>query len=298
MIFNFQKSLLCLLLFALFFSCSRPIADFTYNDTNRTAPAKIQFENNSEKAETYEWDFGDGNSSTEVSPNHQYNASGNYMVRLKAVKGNKSTLLEKRLVIDAPKECLVIIETDFGTMTAILYNETPKHRDNFIKLAEEGYYDDLLFHRVINGFMIQGGDPNSRNAKQDAPLGSGGPGYTVPAEFVDTLVHHKGALAAARMGDQMNPQKKSSGSQFYIVQGKPVTEQELSIFEGRKGIQYGRAQKETYLELGGTPFLDNAYTVFGKVIKGLDVIDKIATVQTGRGDRPVENVKMKITVIK
>ena len=295
---NNQRNLLLLSLLFLFFSCSRPIAEFTYQAQKRTAPAKVQFENTSQKAESYEWDFGDGNISTEPTPNHQYMGSGNYVVKLKAIKGKKSTLVEKRLVIDAPKECLVLIETSFGTMTAILYNDTPLHRDNFIKLAEEGYYNDLLFHRVINGFMIQGGDPNSRNASKNARLGSGGPKYTVEAEFVDTLVHLKGALAAARAPDAVNPEKRSSGSQFYIVQGRMFNEQELSIIEGRGGFTYDKDLKESYLKNGGYPPLDRGYTVFGQVIKGLEVIDEIANVQTGMGDRPVEDVKMKITVIK
>jgi peptidyl-prolyl cis-trans isomerase B (cyclophilin B) len=183
-------------------------------------------------------------------------------------------------------------------MTLKLSDETPQHRDNFIKLAEEGYYDGLIFHRVINGFMIQGGDPNSRNAAPGAQLGSGGPGYQVPAEFVDDLVHVKGAIAAARTGDNVNPQKMSSGSQFYIVHGKPMTEQELTMMESRKGIRYTPAQREAYLTHGGTPFLDRDYTVFGQVIEGLEVIDKIAASATDRGDRPKEDITMKIVVIK
>jgi peptidyl-prolyl cis-trans isomerase B (cyclophilin B) len=183
-------------------------------------------------------------------------------------------------------------------MTVWLYDATPKHRDNFLKLAEQGYFDDLLFHRVINGFMIQGGDPNSRNAKPNQQLGSGGPGYTIPAEFVDSLVHKKGALAAARTGDQVNPEKKSSGSQFYIVQGRAVTADELDMIESRKGFRYSKEQRDTYMAAGGTPFLDRDYTVFGEVIEGLDVIDKIASVATLPGDRPKVDVRMKIKPVK
>lgn len=132
------------------------------------------------------------------------------------------------------KETLVEISTDFGTMKFKLYNETPKHRDNFIKLAKEGFYNGTLFHRVIKDFMIQGGDPQSKNAAPDVMLGNGGPGYTIPAEFNSKLIHKKGALAAARLGDQVNPQKASSGSQFYIVQGKPMTAAELNMMAARK----------------------------------------------------------------
>ena len=198
----------------------------------------------------------------------------------------------------APETCLIEIQTSYGNMTVKLYDETPLHRDNFIKLAEEGFYDGLLFHRVINGFMVQGGDPQSRNAASGMPLGSGGPGYQVAAEIKPDLVHMKGAIAAARTGDAVNPEKKSSGSQFYIVQGRPMSEQELEIMEERKGIHYTPEQRKQYETEGGTPFLDQEYTVFGQVIKGLEVIDAIAGVQTDRNDRPREDISMKVVVIK
>ncbi len=190
------------------------------------------------------------------------------------------------------KEQYVLIETDFGNMKVKLYNETPQHRDNFVKLVKEKYYDDLLFHRIINGFMIQGGDPNSKNAAPGAPLGAGGPGYQVPAEIGKP--HIKGALAAARTSDAVNPQKMSSGSQFYIVHGSLQNENALINIARQKGITYTADDLKRYQELGGTPQLDNDYTVFGEVVEGLDVIDKIAAVQKGQGDRPVEDVKMRI----
>ena len=179
-------------------------------------------------------------------------------------------------------------------MTILLYDNTPQHRDNFLKLVSENYFDDLLFHRVISGFMIQGGDPGSRDARPGQRLGSGGPGYTIPAEFDVENIHVKGALAAARTGGPSNPQKRSSGSQFYIVQGKPVGDAELDMMGMRSGYNYPENHREAYKEAGGTPFLDREYTVFGMVTEGLDVIDKIAAVQTVPGDRPVEDVKMKI----
>lgn len=196
------------------------------------------------------------------------------------------------------KQKMVEITTDYGTMTIRLYDETPLHRDNFLKLAEEGFYNDLLFHRIIKGFMIQGGDPNSKGAAPEVQLGNGGPGYTVPAEFRNGLYHKKGALAAARLGDQMNPQRASSGSQFYIVQGAPVPQPQLQQLAARSGIQYTPEQIEMYTTVGGTPFLDGQYTVFGEVVEGLDVIDKIAAVQTRPGDRPVQDVKMTVRVVK
>lgn len=193
---------------------------------------------------------------------------------------------------------MVLISTNYGDMKAILYNETPLHRDNFIKLVKEGYYDGTLFHRVIDGFMIQGGDPDSKTAKPKQMLGQGGPGYTIPAEFKQELIHKKGALAAARMGDNVNPQKASSGSQFYIAQGKRYTSEELNMLQARMGKQFNQTQKDAYVNEGGVPFLDYEYTVFGQVIEGLEVIDKIAKVQKDRYDRPIEDVKMTISIVE
>lgn len=278
-------------------SCAvKPKASFSIPAQKFVAPAEVAFTNSSLKADSYEWDFGDGSKSTEASPTHRYMQSGNYAVILKAKKGSKTTTFKQMVQVTAPEHCLVEIETSMGTMIAELYNGTPKHRDNFIKLAEEGYFNDLLFHRVIRGFMIQGGDPDSRNAQAGKMLGMGGPSYQIPAEFVDTLCHVKGALAAARTN---NPEKKSSGSQFYIVQGNgPVEDGMLTQIENSKHFHYTPEQRQLYKELGGTPHLDRDYTVFGRVIKGLEIIDQIAATQTGAGDRPVKDVKMKIRVIK
>lgn len=196
------------------------------------------------------------------------------------------------------KTTMVIISTDLGKMKAVLYNETPLHKENFIKLAKEGYFDGCLFHRVIDGFMIQGGDPDSKTAKPGQMLGQGGPGYTIPAEFKQELIHKKGALAAARMADQVNPQKASSGSQFYIAQGKSYTENELNMLSSRMGKAFNKQQMEAYTTVGGVPFLDYEYTVFGEVVEGLEVIDKIAAVEKDRRDRPVQDIKMTIKVVE
>ena len=195
-------------------------------------------------------------------------------------------------------EALVLISTEYGDMKVKLYNETPKHRDNFLKLAEQGFYDGLLFHRVIQNFMIQGGDPDSRDAAPGQQLGQGGPGYTIPAEFDPMLIHKKGALSAARMGDQVNPQKASSGSQFYIVHGQVVTPQQLSQFQQQTGRQYTTEQVQTYTTVGGTPHLDMGYTVFGEVVEGLEVIDKIAAQQTNQANRPLQDIKMTVEVLE
>ncbi|HQV99048.1 MAG TPA: peptidylprolyl isomerase [Bacteroidia bacterium] len=189
----------------------------------------------------------------------------------------------------------VLISTSMGDMVVKLYNGTPQHRDNFLKLVNEKFYDSLLFHRVISGFMIQGGDPQSKNAAAGVMLGMGDVGYTIPAEFVDTLFHKKGALCAARTP---NPQKASSGCQFYIVQGRVMTNDQVQMLESQRGIVLSAKQKEAYTTIGGTPQLDRDYTVYGEVIKGLDVLDKIASVKTAPGDRPVEDVRMKMKLIK
>ena len=278
-------------------ACSRPTAIFSYRGEER-APASVQFENVSEKSESFEWNFGDGDTSSRVSPQHRYMESGEYTVQLTAIMGKKKRTTEKIIKIEPPKYCLVEVQTSFGNMLIQLDDAAPQHRDNFLKLADERFFDSLLFHRVIDGFMIQGGDPASRNASPNKPLGAGGPGYTLPAEFADTLAHIKGALAAARRGGAANPQKRSSGSQFYLVHGRTVTDAQLNQFEAQKGIRYSRKIREAYKELGGAPFLDQEYTVFGRVIEGIEVIDKIAGVRTKPGDRPVEDVIMKIRVIK
>ncbi len=200
---------------------------------------------------------------------------------------------------DAEKTHVLLISTDMGDITVMLHNETPEHRDNFLKLAEEGFYEGILFHRVINGFMIQAGDPHSRDAAPGERLGTGGPGYTIPAEIKSGLFHQKGALSAARQGDQVNPERRSSGSQFYIVQGRSYSKEELNVMASNMGTTFTDEQIERYTTVGGTPHLDDDYTVFGQVIDGLDVIDKIAEVETGAGDRPVNDVSIKsITVIE
>lgn len=292
-----SKRLLIVLSFFYIVSCA-PIPQFTYEVEESVAPARVKFANQSEKAETYRWEFGDSNTSDETEPDHRYMASGNYEVTLFAIKGNKEKSIKQRIVIEAPQRCLVELETKFGNMLIELFDSTPKHRDNFTKLAEQGFYDSLLFHRVIDGFMIQGGDPDSKEAIAGKPLGMGGPGYQVEAEILPENIHIKGAIAAARTGDQINPQRKSSGSQFYIVQGRPVTKPMLEVMENRMGIKYTEEQKTAYLEKGGTPQLDAQYTVYGQVVEGLDVIDKIAKVEKDGRDRPMEDVVMKVRVIK
>lgn len=250
------------------------------------------------------------------------------------------------------KDHVITIKTKYGDMVAILYDETPKHKENFIKLAKEHYFDSTLFHRVIKNFMIQGGDPESKKAAPGTRLGNGGPSYTIDAEFNPKFFHEKGALSAARMGDNVNPQKASSGSQFYIVQGQKMDAQNITSMEQNvqfqkknmhlrevlykpeyknllqtvmdkqkandiqwlgsffetadtliqkekpdyKPFKFTEEQKQKYTEVGGAPHLDGEYTVFGKVIKGLEVIDKIAEQPKDGADRPLEDIRMVVTV--
>lgn len=264
-------------------------------------------------------------------------------VPVAAVHGRLSPLITPHPHVQSPDQ------DPLGDITVRLYDETPLHRDNFLKLAREGYYDGTLFHRVIKNFMVQGGDPDSRGASPTAHLGAGGPDYTIPAEFNKSLIHKKGALAAARQGDEVNPEKRSSGSQFYIVTGeiysagkltqleRQMAQQQLQnifnglVVENRSRIielrknrdnaglmalqedlqkktyalakeqgepKYTPEQREVYTSIGGTPFLDQNYTVFGEVEEGLDVVEKIQLVRTQPGDRPVEDITMQVSVLE
>ena len=198
------------------------------------------------------------------------------------------------LVFSACKkpENKAVITTEYGDITILLYDSTPKHRDNFIKLVKEGFYDDLLFHRVISEFMIQGGDPDSKNSPSGERLGVGGPGYEIDAEI--GAPHLYGALSAARTP---NAARRSSGSQFFIVTGTLQDDNELNIYEQRKKIKYNAEQRKIYKEKGGYPALDMEYTVFGEVLSGMDVVEKISKLEKDANDRPLKDVKMKIKMI-
>ncbi len=185
---------------------------------------------------------------------------------------------------------IVLISTSMGDIKVMLYNETPLHRDNFLELAKSGKFDGSVFHRVINRFMIQGGGSASVGTIDNRP--------EIPAEINAKFIHKKGALAAARTGDHVNPERKSSGSQFYIVQGQTYPVDRVTQMQERSGVTYTEEQKKVYAELGGTPHLDMQYTVFGEVIEGLDIVDKIAAVKTHQADVPVEAIPMKVTIIR
>ncbi|MGI4751034.1 MAG: peptidylprolyl isomerase [Janthinobacterium lividum] len=197
----------------------------------------------------------------------------------------------------APKNQYVRIKTSFGECLIRLYNETPKHRDNFIKLTKQGFYNGTLFHRVIQDFMIQGGDPASKKAKPGEALGDGDVGYTVDAEFRDSLFHKKGVLAAAR---DDNPKKASSGCQFYLVEGKRFTDEQLDKLEQTrlKGRKIPLAQREWYKSVGGVPHLDQNYTVYGEIVSGIEMVDRIAAVKKDAKNRPLQNVPMTVTLLR
>lgn len=198
----------------------------------------------------------------------------------------------------------VLLETTLGNIRIALYNDTPQHRDNFLRLVREHVYDSLLFHRVIPNFMVQGGDPNSRHASFGERLGNGDLGYTVPAEIlVPQHYHHRGAVAAARQGDEVNPQRRSSASQFYIVTGRTFNEDELGtveydVYQQTRGrVSFTEEMRNTYNTLGGAPFLDGSYTVFGYVVDGMDVVDSIQNVERDGYDRPLQDVRILRAII-
>jgi peptidyl-prolyl cis-trans isomerase B (cyclophilin B) len=193
----------------------------------------------------------------------------------------------------------VKMTTTQGEILLLLYDDTPLHRDNFIKLANEGVFDSTLFHRVIKNFMIQGGDPDSKHAKPGQMLGEGDLGYTVPAEFRRNHINKRGALCAARQGDDVNPKKESSASQFYIVQGQKWNDASMDKMEQRFGKKYSAEHRKIYAEEGGAPHLDGDYTVFGEVLEGMDVVDRISAVSTDPMDRPLQDVRiLSVKVIK
>ena len=193
---------------------------------------------------------------------------------------------------------LVNLETKYGTLKIELFFGTGAHRENFLKLAKEGFYDDLLFHRIIKNFMVQGGDPKSRHAKKNMRLGGGGNGYEIDAEINTDFFHVRGALAAARQSDEVNPEKKSSGCQFYIVHGNKVRDEQLDEVERMHNMAYSPKQRVLYQQLGGTPQLDMEYTVFGRVYDGFHLIDSIANMNTDNYDRPLDDLKMTIQIVR
>ncbi len=221
----------------------------------------------------------------------------------KKVKSDNDTVTQESTKTsqnkNTDKMTQVLLKTTFGDIVIALYDDTPRHKANFEKLVNDKFYDGVLFHRIIKGFMIQGGDPDSKTAKPGQRLGSGDVGYKIPAEFVTGRFHKRGAVAAAREGDQVNPQKASSGCQFYIVDGTVYDDNKMNMIAQRTGKTFTPEQMEAYTTIGGAPFLDGDYTVFGEVVKGMEVVDKIAEQKKDGADRPVEDIKIiSATIIK
>ncbi|HEX2898115.1 MAG TPA: peptidylprolyl isomerase [Bacteroidia bacterium] len=229
-----------------------------------------------------------------------YRSLGILLLALFVLPGLAIAQNEKKAKKPAKVKPDAIIHTSMGDIGIQLFEDTPLHRENFLKLAHAHFYDSTTFHRVIKDFMIQGGDPYSKDPAKAAMAGQGGPGYTQPAEILPKYFHAKGMLAAARQGDQVNPKRESSGSQFYIVHGKAFTEAEIDRAETQmkgvlgKDFKFSPEAREAYKTVGGSPWLDGQYTIFGKVIYGIDVIDKIAAVEKLPGDRPKVDITMTV----
>lgn len=264
-----MKSLKLILFVVVILSCKRekevaPVASFTYEANELTVSFTSASTNN---PTSWDWDFGDNNTGTGSTVAHTFASDGDYIVKLTA-KNEAGEHSETQTIHVEKLYSLVEIKTSFGAMIMWLYNQTINHKNNFIQLAESGFYDSTTFHRIIDNFVIQGGDPNTKDADPNND-GTGGPGYEIDAEFVDSLTHIFGAVGAARDADAVNPEKKSNGSQFYIVE-----------------------------HTNGTHFLDNNYTVFGLIIDGMDVASQIAIQPKDGNDRPIENIIMDVNIIK
>lgn len=272
--------------------CSTPTANFLISAESRKAPALINFNNQSTSAESYVWEVNDSIISTVDDAQHLFLNSGRYEICLTASKDNKSHQTIQTIFIDAPQLCHVYMKTSLGSFVFALSESTPGHRDNFISLIESGYYNGLSFHRVIDGFMVQGGDNKSRKGQTSITYKD-----QIREEINEDLFHVKGALAAARMPDDVNPDKFSSGTQFYIVHGRNLTSEDVENYESSKLFTYSGNDKKRYLEEGGAPQLDGEYTVFGYLVSGFDTLDKIANVETGELDKPIVDIRILETHI-
>ena len=277
----------------VFTQCGRPVALFELDDLEYDAPVLINIINHSKNAESYQWLIDGYQISESMHLRHIILESGNYNLELKASKGKRSSSIVQKIYVRAPKHCSVYMNTSKGEMTFVLNENTPVHLQNFIDLVEQGYYNGIMFHRVIDGFVIQAGDDtarrdNEKNFKSNTEI---------PNEINTRDIHVRGALAAARMPDNLNPERASSGTQFYVVDGRELELDDLKRFEASKLVNYSREQIEAYLENGGAPQLDEQYTVFGYLIHGKEVLEEISRVKTDERDKPidpVEIIEMKI----
>ncbi len=275
-----KQLLSSLIILTLLSACSRPVARFSADNDLETGKP-VRFVSDSENAESYKWYIDDEEVASNEDLEYLFLGSGRHNIRLEARKGTSSHSIEKEVLVSASDECRYLIRTNMGDMLIALYEETPRHLKNFVELVEKGFYTDRIFHRVIEGFMIQGG-----SAQGTSFAGR----KEIRQEILTDFVHHKGAVAAARMPDDINPEKESSGTQFYIVHGRQVNESTLLDYASEKLIDYSDEQIEKYLANGGTPQLDGEYTIFAYLLDGYDTLDKIAAVDTDKNDKPLADV--------
>ncbi|MBT8232553.1 MAG: peptidylprolyl isomerase [Saprospiraceae bacterium] len=266
-------------------ACSKPVANFLIEEDKVQIAESVSFVNSSQGAETFVWSINGDVQSNEKDFKNTFYESGRHTIGLKAIKGSDISEKTSDVFITAPQECKVFIKTNFGNLILGLYEETPIHLNNFVDLVENGFYDGIKFHRIMDGFMIQGGDVKTRDKSFNGTYQS-----EIHAEINSHAYHVRGALAAARMPDEINPDKKSSGTQFYIVDGRNIDIDNLRDTESSKLIDYSEEQIAQYLENGGAPQLDGEYTVFGYLIEGYDVLDKISGVETDEKNKPLEEV--------
>lgn len=248
-------------------------------------PAKVYFENNSENISSYSWEVDGQVVTSDKHLEHTFYDSGKHKVVLIAKEGNKVQRKESTVYVEAPSNCMALLKTSMGILVVELSEETPGHLQNFSELVESGFYNGIFFHRIIDDFMVQGGGNENRNSGKrfTDPV-------TIPQEISTDLPHYKGALAAARMPDDMNPEKASSGSQFYLVDGRKLTADRMKKIQEEKLFDYTEEQIEKYIAVGGAPQLDGEYTVFGQLISGFDVLDAMAKTDTDKYDKPLEDI--------
>lgn len=270
-------------------SCSKPLADFTLLDTQKETltPHLLKADNTSSNASTYVWKVNGKEISTSNDLEYPLYNSGRYIIELEAKEGDKSSTKTDEVIINAREACLLLMRTTEGDMIFSLLEETPLHLHNMEQLIEDKYYNGLLFHRIIDDFMIQGGDNKTRSSGRRFLEPE-----TIDHEIKKEFPHYRGALAAARMPDDINPEKASSGSQFYIVDGRRYDMDKIKKAQKEKYFDYTTEQLEAYVDKGGAPQLDGEYTVFGYMVQGYDVLDKISRVETDKFDRPIDDIKI------
>ncbi len=267
--------------------CKTPVVTFQQSDTQASyeIPARIRFENKSENITSQVWKVNGNPVSTNKDLDYTFFSSGRHIIELEARSGNKVIHRQEEIIVHPTDYCQVLIKTSEGDLVVRLNEDTPGHLKQFSTLVDDGYYNGIYFHRVIDGFMIQGGDNKSRQGgKRRAEPES------IPHEISVDWLHYRGALAAARLPDNVNPEKRSSGSQFYIVDGQSFTRKQFERTQSNLAMDYSEEQIEKYIELGGAPQLDGEYTVYGRLIYGFDVLDKIAEAATDNLDKPTEDI--------